>query len=168
MSRRRSSMRSSDATAYSTRWRPCRFTARPRPPSDVRSPEAITRWEILARIKDAFVQRFNGRSPDLDSQAASPILPCPFREPRIDLHCGRHPRNEHHTLRHLIDVDAHWDTLCQAHPSEDRVDTGKTLPIGLRIRDIDAAGDAADMAAEDLAVAHRLNADVVADADRLE
>src|SRR6516162_5159352 len=75
MSRRRSSMRSSDATAYSTRWRPCRFTTRPRPPIDIRSwttqdrirPEAATRSEILARITNAFAQRFNGRSPDLDS-----------------------------------------------------------------------------------------------------
>ena len=27
----------------------------------------------------------------LDSQATSPILPCPLLKPRIDLHCGRHP-----------------------------------------------------------------------------
>jgi hypothetical protein len=54
-------------------------------------PEAATRSEILARIKNALAQRFNGRSPHLDSQATSPILPCLLLKPRIDLHCGRHP-----------------------------------------------------------------------------
>src|SRR5262249_20378960 len=57
MSRRRSSMLSSDARAYSPGWRRCRFTGGPRPPIEVRSwmpqdripPEAITRSEILAR-----------------------------------------------------------------------------------------------------------------------
>src|ERR1700736_1709063 len=34
MSRRRSSMRSSDGTAYSRRWRPCQLTTRSRPPGD--------------------------------------------------------------------------------------------------------------------------------------
>ena len=49
-----------------------------------------------------------------------------------------------------------------------RTRIGKPLPIGLRVRDIDAAGDAVDMAARNLAIAHQLDAGWVADADRLE
>src|SRR6266446_5910900 len=88
--------------------------------------------------------------------------------PRIDLHSSRHPGCEDHTLRHLIDVDAHRNALRQAHPGEDRVDRGEPLPVGLRVRHIDAARDAADMAANDLGVAHQLDAGRVTDLDRLE
>ena len=88
--------------------------------------------------------------------------------PRIDLHRGRHPGREDHTLRHLIDVNAYWDALRQPHPSEDRVDRGQPLSVGLRVRDIDPARDAADMAANDLAVSHQLDAGRVANLDRLE
>ena len=70
---------------------------------------------------------------------------------RIDLHGGGHSRREHHALGHLIDVDAHRDALREAHPGEDRVDGREPLPVGLRVRDIDGAGDAVDMAANDLA-----------------
>jgi len=45
----------------------------------------------------------------------------------IDLHRSRHPGREDHTYRHLIDVDAHWYSLRQAHPGEDRVDRGEPL-----------------------------------------
>jgi hypothetical protein len=64
-------------------------------------------------------------------------------------------------------VDAYRDALREAHPSEDRIDGGEPLPIGLCVRDVDAAGNAVDVAAEDLAVAHQFDAGRVADADRL-
>jgi len=57
-----------------------------------------------------------------------------------------------HAIRYLIDVDAHGHALSEAHPGEDRVDRGDALLVGLRICDIDATGNAADMAANDLAV----------------
>jgi len=81
---------------------------------------------------------------------------------------GGHSRREHHAFGHLIYVDAHWDPLREAHPGENRVYVGKPLPIGLCVRDIDAARDAADMTADDLAVAHQLDAGRVAHLDRLE
>src|SRR5260370_26891489 len=86
----------------------------------------------------------------------------------IDLDGRRHPCREDHTMGHLIDVDAHRYALRQAHPGEDRVDVGEPLPVGLRVCDVDAAGDAADMAANDLVIAHQLDAGRVAYLDRLE
>src|SRR5215831_9808211 len=85
-----------------------------------------------------------------------------------DLHRCSHPGGEDHPIGHLIDVDAHRNALRQPHPGEDRVNVGKPLPVGLRIRDIDTAGDAADMAANDLAVAHQLDAGQVAYLDPVE
>src|SRR5271169_5366132 len=76
---------------------------------------------------------------------------------RIDLHGRGHPSRQDHTLRHLIDVDAHRNALRQAHPGKDRVDLSQPLTVRLRVRDVDAAGDAADMAANDLAVAHQFD-----------
>src|SRR5260370_30391965 len=87
---------------------------------------------------------------------------------RIDLHGRRHPCREDHTLWHLIDVDAHRYALRQAHPGEDRVDVGEPLPVGLRVCDVDAAGAAADMAANDLVIAHQFDAGRVAYRDRPE
>jgi hypothetical protein len=72
---------------------------------------------------------------------------------RIDLHGGRHSCRQDHTLGHLIDVDAHRNTLGQANPGEDWVDVGEPLPVGLRVCDVDAARDAADMAAINLMLA---------------
>src|SRR5580700_493626 len=87
---------------------------------------------------------------------------------RIDLHCRRHPGREDHTFRHLIDVDAHRNALCQAHPGEDRVYVGQPLPVRLRIRDVNATGDAVNMAVNDLVIAHQLDAGWIAYLDRLE
>jgi hypothetical protein len=56
----------------------------------------------------------------------------------------------------------------QAHPGEDRVDVGQPLPVGLRVLNVDAAGDTVDMTAHDLAIAHQLDLGRVADADRLQ
>jgi hypothetical protein len=62
-------------------------------------------------------------------------------------------------------MDANWDALSQAHPGEDRVDGGNALTIGLSIRNVDRAGDAIDVAAHDLTVAHQLYFGWVAHAD---
>src|SRR3954469_6245319 len=64
---------------------------------------------------------------------------------RINLYRGGQTCRKDYALRHLIDVDLHRNALCQAHPGEDWVDRGEPLPIGLRVRDVDAPGDAADM-----------------------
>src|SRR5712675_3078063 len=76
---------------------------------------------------------------------------------RIDLHGGRHTSRQPDTIRHLIDVDAHRQALRQAHPGEDRIYRGQPCLIGLRVRNVDAAGDATDVATNDLAVAHQLH-----------
>src|SRR3984893_11123190 len=86
----------------------------------------------------------------------------------IDLHGGRHPGRKDHALRHLIDVDAHRNALGKAYPGEDRIDRCKPLLIGLRVRDIDGARDAVDVATNDLAIAHRLDLGRVALVDRAE
>src|SRR5258707_6036034 len=75
------------------------------------------------------------------------------RRSRIDLHRSGHSGCKSHTGWDLIDDDAHREALRQANPGEDRVDGGEALPIGLRVRDVDAPGYAADMAANDLVVA---------------
>src|SRR5262249_30520589 len=64
---------------------------------------------------------------------------------------------ENDALGHMIDVDAHRDALGQPHPGEDRVDLRKSSGAGLRIGDIDAARDAADVAADDVAITHELD-----------
>ena len=79
--------------------------------------------------------------------------PCRGSGSRIDLHGGGHAGRKHHALGHLIDVDAHRNALRQTHSGEDRIDRGEPLAVGLRVRDVDAARDAADMAGDDLAVA---------------
>jgi len=86
----------------------------------------------------------------------------------IDLHGRRHAGHQANAIRHLIDVDVHRHALGEPHPGEDRVDRGEALQVGLRVRDIDGARDAADMAANDLAVAHQLDAGGVALVDPLE
>src|SRR5580704_2885332 len=86
----------------------------------------------------------------------------------IDLHGGCHPGREDNALRHLVDMNAHRNALGKAHPREDRIDCGKPLRIGLRVRDVDGARDAVDMATNDLAVAHRFDLGRVAYADRAD
>ncbi len=80
--------------------------------------------------------------------------------PRIDLDRGRHSRRQRHALRHFIDVDAHGYALGKAHPSEDRIDRGNPLLIGLRVGDVDRAREAVDMAANDLAKAATIINDI--------
>jgi hypothetical protein len=87
---------------------------------------------------------------------------------RIDLHSRGHACCERHVLRHLIDVDAHRDALRQTHPGEDRVDVGKPFSIGLCGRNIDAAGEAVDVTADNLSIAHQLDLGGIADPDRFK
>jgi hypothetical protein len=56
----------------------------------------------------------------------------------------------------------HRHALGEANPSEDRIDRGKPLLVGLRIRDVDATRDAGDFASDDLAVAHQFDLDRIA------
>src|SRR6516164_2045385 len=91
-----------------------------------------------------------------------------LRGARVDLHGRGHARREDHTLWNVVDVDAHRDALRQAHPSEDRVDLSQPCPVWLRVRNVNGACDAVDMTANDLTVAHQLDAGGVADPDRLE
>ena len=70
--------------------------------------------------------------------------------------------------RDFIDIDAHRDTLSEADPGKDRIDRGEALPVWLRVGDVDAARQAANMTANDLAVAHQPDAGWVAFADRAE
>src|SRR6266851_2375217 len=87
---------------------------------------------------------------------------------RIDLHSSCHASHEADAVRYLIDVDAHWHALRKSHPGEDRIYRGEPRLIRLSVRDVDATGDAADMARNDLAVAHQLHGCRVALMDRAE
>jgi glyoxylase-like metal-dependent hydrolase (beta-lactamase superfamily II) len=86
----------------------------------------------------------------------------------MHLHCGGHTLDQPHAIRHLIDVDAHWHALGKSHPGEDRVHRGEPRLIRLRVGNVDAAGDTADMAMNDLAVAHQLDLGRVAVMDRAD
>src|SRR6476661_7182752 len=85
--------------------------------------------------------------------------------PIVNLNGGRHPGREDDARRYLVDMDAHRNALRQAHPGEDRVDISHPLIVGLRVRDVDRAGDAVDAAAHDLTMAHQLNLGPIAHAD---
>jgi len=87
---------------------------------------------------------------------------------KIDLHCCCHTSHKLDAIRHLIDMDVHGHALRKAHPGEDRIDRGESHLIRLRIRDIDAASNAVDMSADDLAVAHQLDGRLVAFPDAPE
>src|SRR5271169_1672016 len=72
MSRRRSSMRSSDATAYSRRWPPCRLTTRSRAPND--GPF----WEVQGRRDSISI----GYGAIMTDQSPPPSVPTePQQEP---------------------------------------------------------------------------------------
>src|SRR5205823_9791761 len=86
----------------------------------------------------------------------------------IDLDGGGHAGRKNDARRHLIDMDADRDALGQAYPGEDRVDIGDPLIVGLRVRNVDRAGDAVDMAAHNLTVTHQLDLGRIAHADRRE
>src|ERR1700692_3166620 len=69
---------------------------------------------------------------------------------RIDLHGSGHASHQADAIRHLIDVDAHRHALRKAHPGKDRIYRGEPRRVRLYVRDVDAAGDAADMARKEL------------------
>jgi hypothetical protein len=70
----------------------------------------------------------------------------------IYLDSCRHAHHQAHALRRLINVDVHRHALREAHPGEDRIDWGEPRLIWLRIRDVDAACDAADVSSDDMVV----------------
>src|SRR5215813_661151 len=72
---------------------------------------------------------------------------------------------ENDALGHMIDMDTHRDALGQTHPGEDRVDRREALRARFRIGNVDAARDAVDVAADDVAVAHQLELRRIALAD---
>src|SRR5215472_17276280 len=80
------------------------------------------------------------------------------RRPRsmFDFHGGCLAGGENNALGHMIDMDTHRDALRQTHPGEDRIDRREALRAGLHIGNVDAARDAVDVAADDVAVAHQL------------
>ena len=63
-------------------------------------------------------------------------------------------------------MHAHRYALREAHPREDRVDGRDPLIVGLRVRDVDCAGDAVDVPTRDLTVAHQLDLGRIAHTDR--
>ena len=63
-------------------------------------------------------------------------------------------------------MDANRDALGQAYPGEDGIDGGNALTVGLRVRDVDSAGDAVDVTTHDLAVAHQLDLSRISHQDR--
>src|SRR5262245_40643101 len=75
----------------------------------------------------------------------------------LDLDSSRLAGRQNHAVGHVIALYPHRDALGQAHPGEDRVDLRESSRAGLRIGNVDAARDAADVAANDLAMAHELN-----------
>jgi hypothetical protein len=84
------------------------------------------------------------------------------------LHGGRHAGHQSDAIRHLINVDAHRDALRETHPGEDRIYRGEPCLIRLRVRDVDATGDAADMSSNELTEAHELDSCWIALMDPLE
>src|SRR6476469_6580786 len=84
----------------------------------------------------------------------------------VDLNCGGHAGRKDDIGGHLIDMDANRDALGQAYPGEDGIDGSNPLTVGLRVRDVDCAGDAVDVTTYYLAVAHQLDFSRIAHADR--
>ena len=70
------------------------------------------------------------------------------------LHSGRLTRDKAQTIRDMVNLESHRHALREPYPGENRIDGGETLRVRLRVRDVDAARDAADMTAKDLVVAH--------------
>jgi hypothetical protein len=76
---------------------------------------------------------------------------------RIDLHSSCHASHEAQAVRYLIDVNAHRHALRKPYPGENRIYRGEPRLIRLRVRDVDAASDAVDMATDKLTVAHQFD-----------
>jgi hypothetical protein len=85
----------------------------------------------------------------------------------IDLYSGGHFGYEYDSLWHLIDLNAHWNSLREPHPGEDWVDRRNPLPVRLCVRTL-IARDALDTAAHDPAITHQPDLGRIADLDRAE
>src|SRR6202008_229478 len=98
--------------------------------------------------------------------ACSPSL-SPFRRlsARLNLHRRGQPSDQAYAVGYVLNLYSHGHSLGQAHPREDRVDLGKTELVGLRVRDVDTAGDANDLAANNFAISHQLDLRKIAVAD---
>ena len=93
---------------------------------------------------------------------------CSVRESlraRIDLNRRGHAGNQANAIRDLIDLDADRHALSEADPGEYRVDVREPLLIGVCIRDVNGPRNAADVAANDLAIAHQFDLGGIAFAD---
>ena len=87
---------------------------------------------------------------------------------RIDLDGRGHAGNETNAMGDLIDFDADRHALSEPYPREDRVDVRYPLVIGVCIRDVNRPGDAANLAANNLVMAHQLDFGGIAFPDRSE
>src|SRR5271156_2744467 len=84
----------------------------------------------------------------------------------VDLNRAGHAGRKNDIGGHLIDMDANRDALGQAYPGEDGIDVSDPLTVGLRVRDVDCAGDAVDVSAHDLIAAHQLDLSRISHPDR--
>src|SRR5580704_3619540 len=87
---------------------------------------------------------------------------------RIDLYSGGHTSHQHDAVRHLVDLNANWNSLGEPDPGEDWVHRGNALPVGLSVGDVDRPRDALDVSADDLRVTHQLDFRWIADLDRAD
>ena len=107
-------------------------------------------------------------SPPHKSPQRRPHLLANLRSSGIDLDRGRHSGGKLNAVWNGVNADAHRYALREANPGEDRADRCHSLLVGLGIRDVDAARDAADTAANDLPVAHHADPGRIADVDPRE
>src|ERR1700756_3681759 len=84
----------------------------------------------------------------------------------VDFNRGGHASGKDDVGRHLIDMDANRNALGQAYPGEDGIDGSNPLTVGLRVRDVDGAGDAVDVTAHYLIAAHQLDLSRLSPPDR--
>src|SRR6476646_9352504 len=84
----------------------------------------------------------------------------------VDLNRGCHAGRKDDIGGHLIDMDANRDALGQAYPGEDGIDGSNPLTVGLRVRNVDCAGDAVDVTAHYLMAAHQLDLGRISHPDR--
>jgi hypothetical protein len=119
-----------------------------------------TRYELQSRRP---LQVFGFTPEPIDKSLAS----LGWRSSSImDLHCGSHASRKDDIGRHLINADANRNALGQAHPGEDGIDVSDPLIVGLRVCNVDCAGDAVDVTAHNLIAAHQLDLSRISDPDR--
>src|SRR6266403_5074184 len=84
----------------------------------------------------------------------------------VDFNRGGHASGKDDVGRHLIDMDANRDALGQAYPGENGIDGSNPLTVGLRVRNVDCAGDAVDVTAHYLIAAHQIDLSRISHPDR--